>query len=114
MCELDRRTGVVEEQRIIRLCIPYKPTHGSNDVGFCWLTHVVPHVVAQHDHIFPSISKVRVQIPSHVLSIVDTPLECSTLPGIVYADEKRLAFARAGRVLELIALGCSISKSLHR
>ena len=103
----------MEEQRIIRSGILDQPVHGAEDVLFRRLAHRVLLIVGEKNHILSGVPKVRVEIGRHVLDIVDTTSELTSLTKVVYADEKRFASTRAVGVLEAIPLRSTTAKTLH-
>ena len=105
-----RLTGVVEEERVVRLVVLDQPMHSAEDVGLGRLAHGVLLVVGQKHHVFTGITKVLIQIGRHVLHIVDAPAQLALLVEIVDSDQKRLPLSGARGILEVVALGRAMSE----
>lgn len=88
-------TAVVEEERVIRLCVFYEPVHCPEDVAFLGLRHLILLVVCQDHHVFSGIAKVLVKVSRHVFDVVDATTQLSTLAEVVNANEKSFAFSCA-------------------
>ena len=106
-------TGIVEEQRIVRSRILDQPVHSTEDVLFRWLAHGVLLIVGEKNHVLSGVAEVRVEVGRHVLDIVDTASELTSLTKVVYTDEKRFASTCAGGVLEVVSLRSTTAKTLH-
>ena len=94
----------MKEKRIIRLSILHEPVHRADDVRFCGLAHGILLIIGQNHHVLSGIPEMPIQVPAHILDIVDAATKLAALSEVVYADQKRLATARTGGVLEVVAL----------
>lgn len=90
-----QRTRVVEKQRVVWFRILHQPVHRSQYVLLRWLTHWILLIVRQDDHIFSGVSKVLVQVSRHVLNVIDTSPQLSSLAKVVDAYEKGFPSTRA-------------------
>lgn len=84
-------TGVMEEKRIVRLRILYKPVHCAQNIGHGRLACINVRVIRQNHHVFPPITKVLIEVVGHVLDVVDATPELSALPEVIDADKQRLS-----------------------
>lgn len=62
--------------------------HRPQDIGLGRLAHWVLLVVRQSDHILPLVAEKLVQVRAHVLDIVDTSAQLSSLAEVVDTNEK--------------------------
>ena len=106
-------TRVVEEERVIGSRVLDEPVHGAEDILLRRLAHRVLQVVGEDDHVLALVAKVLKQVRRHVLDVVDATPQLPALPEVVDPDQQRLAPARAVRVLEGIALWCSVPEALR-
>ena len=87
--------------------------HGPYNVDLGWLRHGVLLIVRKDDHVFPSVTKVTIEICRHVLHIVDASSQLASLAKVVDANQESLSPPGAGRVLKVVPLWCPVSKALH-
>ena len=69
-------------------------------------------VVCKDDHVLPLVAKVFHKVCGHVSDVVDAAAELAALAKIIDADEQGFSAASALRVLEVVAVGCSLAKLL--
>lgn len=86
--------------------------HRPQDIGLGRLAHRVLLVVRQSDHILPLIAEELVQICAHVLDVVDTSAQLSSLAKVVDTNEESFPSSIASRVLERIALRSAVAEVL--
>lgn len=100
----------MEEKRIVGSRILDKPMHGTEDVCLGRLAHRILLVISKNDHVLSSVAKALVQISRQVPSIVDTTTQLAFLIEIIDANQQCLSFSRAARVLEVVALGSTVTE----
>lgn len=77
----------MEKQRIVRLRVLNEPMHRPHNVCFSRLAHRILLIVGQEDHVFALVSEMAVEIPAHVLHIIDAAPQLTLLSKIVDANE---------------------------
>ena len=100
----------MEEQGIIRPGIFDQPMHGSDNIGFCRMTHRILCVVCQANHILSLVMKMLIQVCRHVANVVDAAPQLATLTEVIDPDKQRFPGAGTCRVLELVALRGSLAE----
>lgn len=84
--------------------------HSPEDVRLRRLAHGVLLIIRQDHHVFSGVTEVLVEIGRHVLNIVDTSAQLPLLIEIVDTDQQRLPLSCAARILEVVALGCTMAE----
>ena len=107
------RTGVVEEERVVRLSPVHQPGHCAQDILPRGLTPRIPLVVGKDDHILPPEALLLHQEIREIPNIVDTALQLALLPEIVDANQERLSLPSAVRVLVGVVRWRTVSELLH-
>lgn len=102
-------TGVVEEERVVRPRIFYQPVHGSQDVLLRGLTHRVVLIICQAHHVLSLVAEVSVQVGGHVLHVVDTSSQLTTLTKVIDTDQQSFPSTAAVRVLKCVSVGRAVS-----
>lgn len=86
--------------------------HGSENVLFRRYAHLPLLVISQDDHVLALISKMLVEVGSHVSNIINTSSQLASLAEIVDSDQEGFPPACAFRILVCVALWCSMAKGL--
>ena len=105
-------TRVMEEQRIVGLCVFDQPMHSPQNVLFRRLAHGVLLIVGQDHHVFTGVSEIAVQVTRHVFHIVDASSQLPFLSKVVDTDQQGLTPACTARVLEIVTLRCALAKAM--
>ena len=100
----------MEEKGIVGARILDRPMHCSQNIRFCRLAHGILLIVGKEHHIFPGVAEVLIKIRRHILDIVNTSTKLSLLTKIVDSDQQRFPLSCAARILEVVALGCTMAK----
>lgn len=102
----------MEEERIIRPRVLYKPVHGSQDVLLGRLAHRVLLIIRKNDHILSLVTEMLREVCSHVADIVDTAAELAALTKVVDSNEQSFPPAGTIRISEVIVGGCAMTELL--
>lgn len=100
----------MEEERVIRLRTLHQPMHCSEDVRLGRLAHGVLLIVREDHHVLSGITEVLIEIGRHVLDIVNAAAQLSFLIEIVDANQQCLPLSCATRILEVVALGRTVTE----
>lgn len=84
--------------------------HRPKNIRLGRLAHRVLLIISQDDHVLSSITEAVIQIGRQVLGIIDTTTQLTLLSKVVDPNQQRLSLSRAARVLEVVALGSTVTE----
>ena len=87
--------------------------HSSQDILLGWLTHRILLIIGQDDHVLSRVAKVAIEIGRHVLDIIDTSPQLTSLSKVVDTDKQRLSTPCAIRVRKAVPLRSTRAEMVH-